>query len=317
MAVRASPSHHYVPRFYLASFVERDVPELWTPRVWVHDRASNSVWQEIPKKLCEERGFYRLSDDGPDPEVVEKWLQKTETLAAEALRRVTADRVVGRPIDKEALSLFIAVMDLRTKARREHTERQVGGLMRMTMQLRMNRPDGMDWMRAQLERFGDKNAKQRTNAEVRKIMAESIGRFQVEKGREEHIRGTVEHAEFIASMLMAKNWCVVAAEDGASFVTCDAPVVLCTPLPSPGPQFGIGYETPLVEVWLPLTPEVAVVATRQDVPRTANIPRRLVDSINERTALHTSELAFGHIERPEVMRLWTRGGSDERGTVGS
>lgn len=59
--------------------------------MWVHGRAANSADQEAPEHLCAERAVYRLAESAPDPEAVEEWLQKIETLAATALRNVCRD----------------------------------------------------------------------------------------------------------------------------------------------------------------------------------------------------------------------------------
>ena len=108
--------HHYVPRFYLARFVDA------TGKLWVFDKNIHRVFQATPDKVAAENGFYNvqhLIPLGEDPALMEKQLADLESevsnITANWLHLLRTSRKVEIPTaNRGIIALFLALQALRT-----------------------------------------------------------------------------------------------------------------------------------------------------------------------------------------------------------
>jgi len=108
--------HHYVPRFYLARFVDS------TGRLWVFDKTTGRVFETTPNKIAGENRFYDVDDlrtIGADPQLLEKQLADIESevykITENWLYLLETKGAVKIPqINREVFSLFMALQLART-----------------------------------------------------------------------------------------------------------------------------------------------------------------------------------------------------------
>jgi Protein of unknown function (DUF4238) len=111
--------HHYVPRFYLAQFLDAN------GKLWAYDKLTDRVFRTTPSKIAAEKQFYRLPDfvvAGNDPLSIEKALSKLESQASSIIGRVISElsllaaleRVAISDDERIVLSEFIATQYFRT-----------------------------------------------------------------------------------------------------------------------------------------------------------------------------------------------------------
>jgi len=108
--------HHYVPRFYLARFVNPN------GRLWVFDKITDHVFETTPKKIAGENKFYDIDDlkmIGEDPLLLEKQLADIESEAYKItenwLYLLEAKGMNKIPqINRNIISLFLALQLQRT-----------------------------------------------------------------------------------------------------------------------------------------------------------------------------------------------------------
>lgn len=116
--------HHYVPRFYLERWLDRD------GRIFVFDRESPRVFRSTTSSLAAEQQFYRLdafAAAGLDPLVMERQFAEVESDArnvSEYMLRLVRDGSRGDRCDVdgsdcEVLALFVALQHLRTRMTRD------------------------------------------------------------------------------------------------------------------------------------------------------------------------------------------------------
>jgi hypothetical protein len=106
--------HHYVPRFYLARFVDED------GYLWVFDKLSGRMFRKLPEKIGGENRFYTLTElpSGADPETLEKQLAgiecQTRNIISCWLRQVQSSTTIEIPkVNREIISRFLAIQLLR------------------------------------------------------------------------------------------------------------------------------------------------------------------------------------------------------------
>ena len=108
--------HHYVPRFYLARFVDSN------GRLWVFDKITDRIFETTPNKIAGENRFYDVDDlrtIGADPQLLEKQLADIESevykITENWLYLLETEGAVKIPqINREIISLFLALQLQRT-----------------------------------------------------------------------------------------------------------------------------------------------------------------------------------------------------------
>ena len=111
-----SEFHHYVPRFYLARFVDSN------HRLWVFDKITDRVFETTPINIAGENRFYDVDDlrnIGTNPQLLEKQLADIESEACEVTENwlyflETKGSVNIPQINREIISLFLALQLQRT-----------------------------------------------------------------------------------------------------------------------------------------------------------------------------------------------------------
>jgi len=116
--------HHYVPRFYLKRFLNKD------GRLWVFDKGTQKIFQTIPENVAAETHFYRipdLIDTEIDPlflekefasleavisEITENWLDSIENLDAPSKVEISDE-------ERRDFSLYTSLQFLRTLEQRD------------------------------------------------------------------------------------------------------------------------------------------------------------------------------------------------------
>ena len=113
--------HHYVPRFYLARFVDP------MGHVWAYDKSTDLVFCGRPEALGREGGFYEapfLQGTAVDPTFLERELARLESEAARVtsswikLIEAGGKIVTISGIDRRMIATYIAVQALRTSEQR-------------------------------------------------------------------------------------------------------------------------------------------------------------------------------------------------------
>ena len=101
---------HYVPRFYLANFVNS------RGMVWNYDLQLNEVRELAPENTAVETNFYSPeNEDGEYFDELEEFLQLVETTAAELYPIVLEGERLNRE-EKEEFAIFVASLYLRSPA---------------------------------------------------------------------------------------------------------------------------------------------------------------------------------------------------------
>lgn len=112
--------HHYVPRFYLARFVDAN------GALWVYDKSEDRVFHSSPVRIAGENRFYDIPDT-PTPEdrlFFEKQFAEIESDAAPIIDSWLAPIQQGKAIkisgiERDVMSLFLTLQLVRTAEAKE------------------------------------------------------------------------------------------------------------------------------------------------------------------------------------------------------
>ena len=223
LIVNKAKMHHFVPRSYLTRFADAH------GFLHVFDRSTRSIRRQRPKEVMKINSYYRQewAPEGIDPNIMETTLG--EGLEAEAKGAI--DRLIGSPAqltdgDTAALLAYIELQRIRVPRQAKTAK----ALMRATL-LSMAPPDAV---------------KAITSGEVQLKIKDSA--------RFDYMRMMVGG---LSSWFGRMEWEVIAAEEGASFITSDSPVSFYNSSVLPPVEAGIGLAGTMV--FFPLSSRCALL----------------------------------------------------------
>ena len=122
---------HWIPQSYLEAWCDPDTPKGHTPFVWRFARDGSTVHKKAPRKIFYENNMYTLHlEDGSRDLSIEHGLSGLENAFIELRKTKLAESIPFTWEDKLVICAFIAAMDSRTQAQRNHWQSQLGDILK-------------------------------------------------------------------------------------------------------------------------------------------------------------------------------------------
>ena len=290
-------SQHFVPRCYTAAWCDSECPQEMEPYVWVFPAGERVGRRKAPKNIFVESDFYTYkADDGTRDVGIEQSLGALESefvIVRDKLAR--HEKVTSE--EYAVLLAFVAAMDGRTKAQRDHHRSQ-------WKRVRAK----MDIMIAHWERSTPEQRKALVNHPGNQIADDS------EPGRsyddvvsmvENPMRHTLRATIGIVTRLLARmNLAVIEASDAAIFVTSDNPFVVFDREAHKRPPM---FRSPVfasrsTEVTLPISPRHLLLFSHEPLVGYVPADKWTADEFNRRTIGWAYEEYV--VNRNETRDVW-------------
>jgi Protein of unknown function (DUF4238) len=277
----ADAFHHYVPQFHLRQFGHSD----GNGRIWVYDKTTDEIFRRSVKSIAGEPGYYTVTDPQRGThDDLERLFSMLESSVAPLIKQLATLPPGRHPVSffaRDALAGYIALLYHRGPRARAwiHGMGQLIELAHLDMDLRdperfrrRARAAGMTGTDQELE-----HERQRTLADI------ESGTLTFEAPREWGLFGLSIAVEGVRPLLKEMCWRVLHRRAGLPFIAIgDTPVVLGRPDDLPA-FLGVGFGTPGVEVYVPLSYGSALVLTHE--PHDAQVEVLDVDSLPNQTSL--------------------------------
>jgi hypothetical protein len=292
---KKNKSQHFVPRVYLGAWTDPETPAQMDPYVWIFERKSREGRRKAPVNIFEETDFYTTEGaDGERDLRVEEALNRIETRFVKARQKIEKhQRLSAR--EHVDLVAFVAAMEGRTKAQRDHQRRQWGEVK-----------EKMDLMiDADARLTPDQRRARRSAPSV--PGEDSGGTYEdVERFLTYPMRVVVPAMiEAMAPILAMMHWMIFETDDPIGFITSDAPCVIVDPAAyRRGPMYrgaGLGYQT--TEVSMALSPRQLVAFTHHDgCDGYFGSDRQILDEFNRRAWMRSYEHYI--VRKNETLDAW-------------
>lgn len=254
----AGKRHHYLPRFLLRRFAEKDGPRAGL--VWRLDKKTGQPRAVAPKFEAALPHYYRLTrEDGTTDSRPEDILARIESAAASALHSVERGET---PSDEERtwLALFVLFQHRRTPAAREWLRFFDEVMAAMTTEVDLSNADSF-------HRRAKQAAPEMTPDEVEATRRELLddlkaGRVRLGSTPSREVAMMFVAAEQVAAKLVSGfTWAVLRASDDSKLVLPGMGITLYDPTP-PYPESGLGFaSSPNAETIVPVDPAFALALT--------------------------------------------------------
>jgi Protein of unknown function (DUF4238) len=254
IAYMAKPNkkQHYVPKTYLAGWVDPETPQGQNPYVWVFPREGGEGKRKGPENIFTETDFYTLT--GPSGErllTLEQGLSQLEGSFARVRKKLNKGENLGSH-DVTVLIAFTAAMFVRT-------------------------PDFLEFQREQFRPLLEKGramedwAKQASPEQLKTWLTYPPSSSQGPFATLEDIKAIVEQPvqELLIPYLtecfrafQSMNVGIFETSDKVGFITSDAPVKIYDPERQLGSLFGPSLYSKTIFVEMPISPKFLLALNR-------------------------------------------------------
>jgi hypothetical protein len=303
-APEGNNKHHYLSQFFLERWT-RPVDPPRQPFLYVYERGRRDPRTRAPGNIAWERGLYRVHPEAAvdgDPETVELALSQHESYAKHAFDAIDATGRLDDPQHITAVANFLALFLLRTRKGLLGLERRAREMAETMPDELLSRPGYV--RRLQRQALAEGARPEQVTRE--KLMEAARGAaLRVSENREWRIARIFSLAQKASAALISKHWCVVGAETPAQFIVSDAPVLV----PWMGdeqawwkaPPVGIAQDG--AEVWFPLDPDHALLASSKWLPPTTVLAASAVDQLNRFSMQVCLDFVIAHRPRPKIAEF--------------
>jgi hypothetical protein len=310
---------HFVPRAYLAPFVDKKTPFGFEPYLFIYSRQATGPFAQAPKKTAVRSYYYSFDVDGERDQGVEDMLGRVESAAIPVMRKLNggADPQSLSEEERGSLALLLAYMEVRVPRFRNMVETFTSEVMRDVAMLAASHPEYFE--RTMREASAAKGLNPPANVEdIRKWVLE--GEYELSVNPIVSLRAFLEVAPQIAEMIFSYQWRVLRAPDGFTFFTSDSPVTRISTMKQPS-WMGVGWQTPWMEATVPLSPDACLLISLHRPEGSEKVDRTTLCEINWRTAAHADEEVYsdrmlelselnrpaGHVWKPATLALTQMG----------
>jgi hypothetical protein len=269
---------HFIPQCYLKAWCDPDTPPKHTPYVWVFPKDGSESRKKAPENIFYEKDMYTIEEaDGARNLVLEHGLHELETRFTQIRNRRLRQRESLTAEELIILCEFVAALDARTKARRDHEAKHWNQLLKQMEKLReeAKKSPAKFQRRIELPPTGPTLNYDQVKQIAAKPMQHSL----------------VPMTKSLTSFLVQMDLAIMETDDSVGFITCDHPCIWFDPE---------AYKTPLAdqvpalmykstEIRIPISPNQMLVFNQKGINGYRQVDLRFVDELNRITRFYAHE----------------------------
>ncbi|HYF90645.1 MAG TPA: DUF4238 domain-containing protein [Symbiobacteriaceae bacterium] len=281
--------HHYVPQSYLALFTPSGRKD---DRLHVLDLREGRQWKALPDKVAHEHDFYRVNVSGMEPNMVEDWFSEFEAEAAPVLRYVDERKELPKGKAYETLMAFVALQASRTRRIRDTMASGMEQVSKMSLRLIFQSEDRWNMYKERMKRegFGGEDLDEVTYEQMIDFLRRD--NFTISPGDTFLTRTNVESWQTLIPMVQAREWSVVVAPEGESFICSEEPVSLVSTVELPDFWSSPGFGMRNTELTMPVSKSVMLVGRFQQMEPVVTTDRHGMAALNSRTGMYAERWIF-------------------------
>jgi hypothetical protein len=280
---------HWVPRSYLATWCDPDLPPGFEPYVWRFPKDGGQGQRKAPKNIFWKTDFYTIHlPDGQRDLSLEYGLGTLETRFCQIRKTRIDNREPLSTEEKVWFCAFVAAMRFRTLAQRKAFSQQWRHALRIAEDLQR----ALDAMTPeQLQQYRSPRSLVETTgpslaiSDVKKLADQPI----------QHMLSTI--IEEVLPVLIQMNLVIFTTEDDIGFITSDNPCVWFDPQGGRRPPM---LQSRTIEVSMPVSPKSLALLCWENFPNYRSTRLFEVDEANflQRLACHEYFVLRRNLTKP-------------------
>jgi hypothetical protein len=279
--------HHYVPRFYLAGFADRDQPNT----IWVYENGAVQPRRQGIVNTAAETYYYTITLPSGEKEhfLESKFLAPIESAAGPVIDQLrSAPKAIVAPHHVEPLASFLTALYARSPRARKSVEQLfLGAATAITKKTMQRDPE--------IRRFLDANPGiPMTVEDVRQLVSEIDDPTKWELSLKKDLLVGLQFLGLSAfyPYFADKHFSLLTCSGDPEFITCDSPLSVFALDPRGRALVGAGIGLRNVEIVLPLSPRRALRLTYTAHPPRQRVSDRVVRDINRRIVYQARQYVY-------------------------
>ena len=288
--------HHYVPKFYLKGFMDRQQV------LWVYEKGQNAPRPSNAKKEGHRENYYTFTDRGTPDDSTEKMLSKAESMVAPTIKKLRNPQFKMNDTQRSELYTFVALMFVRVPAYREFLDAQASKFMKRVSQgLARDRDEFYRTLKAY-------------EAETGESIADPEGLRTFAAG--DNYSVTQQSVGY--NLLLAFRSCITifevlekeyrydiyyAAAD-SYFITCDNPIITIEPDTDGKAWVGMGFGRPNTEVLFPLNKRACLILSRRGTGQQLFASSQMNHQINDMMMHAAQKYVYAPVGYRRISRMF-------------
>jgi hypothetical protein len=256
----------------------------------------------LPDEIAHQRDYYSLEAEGARNNLVDNYLQRSESAAGSVLPRLA----VGGDIDEgdwSNLCTFMGLMFARVPAARKHADQAYGVAATNKFLAVINDAEAFSQL---FERSRHRILGPMTAEEFRQKLLEG---YRLDQDSQYHNLVTMlDTAQDAVEALSKLEWEIANCGDEELFVTADNPVITVTPDGHGWAKYGDWFDVPGVKVLFPLSPHQCLVLQEQTSIRRRTLAPRMVRCVNSAIMALADRFMFASESSRTLGRVFDKKG---------
>lgn len=303
--LKAEPvDHHYIPKFYLKGFTDKDGV------LWVYEKGKNAPRNSTPKNEACLDNYYTFTDRGYADSGTETILGKIESHIAPTVKKLANPQFKMSDQQRSELYTFLASMFVRVPAYRDYANQQFGEHMKaLTQDQARNRTKFYEMISV-----FEKNTGQRVeNPEKLREFAASGNYTVSQESVGYNILITFRSCLAISEILEAEySHDLIYAPANSAFLSCDNPIATIRPGTNGQAWIGAGFSLPRTQVVFPLNKRACIILRRGAKGEQIHASESRVEQINNLTMAMAQNYVYASIGNRRLARIYNERGCKVR-----
>ncbi|ATG36683.1 hypothetical protein PhaeoP23_02573 [Phaeobacter piscinae] len=301
MATKAN--HHFIPQFYLRGFADGVGRKA---RVFTFDSETRTTFKTLVRNVGSRRHFFRVEADGVDPNYVEDAMAKIEGEIALHLADVIQTKSFPTPEHFNSVMNLLANVSVRNPRLRGNMSQFHKDIVQRMTHLSLSSKEVWEGQVDQIREEGIPLKDDISYEDIKRFIESSD--YEIVIDQTYLIGLELQMIEPVLECSARRNWCFVAAPEGHQYICSDDPVVLSWIDDRKTGPYSPGHGVGGTLVTFPLSPELLLVGTFEELPEHLKHAPVQVTSVNTRTARYSTKQIYARDgsflidlhDRPEV-----------------
>jgi hypothetical protein len=296
----ASEAHHYIPKFYLKGFMDKD------HELWVYEKNATAPRRSTPKMEGHRENYYTFDDFGLPDSSTERMLSRTESLAAPIFKKLANPQFEITNEQREMLYSFIALMFVRVPAYREYINKIASDCAKRISQ---EQARDRDSFYAFIRRYEAQTGQTLGDLEELRRFAASDNYTVTQRSVGFNLLLTFGSFFPIAKLLETEfRHDLYYSPQSSPFLTCDNPIATIEPQGDGTARAGVGFSRPGTQIVYPLNKRSCVILSRGARGEKISVNEKRVRMINDAIMAYAQRYVYASVGTRRLARI-----SNERG----
>ncbi|GAB5433169.1 MAG: DUF4238 domain-containing protein [Epibacterium sp.] len=285
MATKAN--HHFIPQFYLRGFADGVGRKA---RVFTFDSDTKSIFKTLVRNVGSRRHFFRVEADGVDPNYVEDAMAEIECEIASHLAEVIEAKSFPTSEHFNSVMNLLANVSVRNPRLRDNMSEFHKDIVQWMAHLSLSSKEVWE---SQVDQMREEGVplKEDVSYEDMKNFIESTD-YEIVIDQTYLIGLELQMIEPVLECSARRYWCFVTAPEGHQYICSDDPVVLSWTDDRGAGPYSPGHGVGGTLVTFPLSPELLLMGTFEELPEHLEHAPFQVLAVNSRTARYSTKQIY-------------------------